>query len=178
MRLLTLFVVPFVVTGLAEPASDYCILTWIQGHLATSRGTDFPTLPELYANATRDTPGGNLRKRLWASLTPRTTMFRRFFDLLKASTHRFEVVEAMHKCGFTPQVLETLPEAILTTLQDVISICQPNPPPSWPKDLLRLINRTDMTAVLRSGKTLRMLASDINVSTSSDSAPNHVLIVA
>jgi anaphase-promoting complex subunit 1 len=159
--------VPFVVTGLAEPPSDYCILTWIQGHLTTGRAAEFPTLTELYANATRDAFGGSLRKQLWASLTPRTTMFQRFFSLLNSSTHRFEVVVAMHECGFTPQVLETLPEAILTPLQDIISICQPNPPPSWPKDLLKLVSRTDMTAVLRPGKAGRSLGSDINVSPSS-----------
>lgn len=113
---------------------------------------------------THDTHTGSLRKDLWASLTPRTIMFGRLFGLLGSSTHRFEVVAAMHKCGFTPQILETLPEAILTPLQDVISISQPNPPASWPKELLALVSRTDMNAVLRAGKTWRALGSEITVS--------------
>lgn len=156
--------VPFVVNGIAEPQLDYCILTWIQGHLATGRGTEFPTLPSLYATATGDTLSGSLRKQLWASLTPRIAMFEKLFARLASSVSRFEAVVAMHECGFTPQVLETLPEAVVTPLQDIISICQPNPPLSWSKALLELVSRTDMTAVLRPGKVLRSAGSDINVS--------------
>ncbi|KAK4157783.1 hypothetical protein C8A00DRAFT_29321 [Chaetomidium leptoderma] len=158
--------VPFVVAGLAEPPSAYCILTWIQGHLATDCGADYPTLSDLYATVTRDTVGGRLRNQLWANLTPRTLMFERLFARLRSTTHRFEVVVALHECGFAPQVLETLPEAILTALQDVISICQPNPPTSWSKDLLALVSRSDMSGVLQSTKTGRILGSDIK-------APSH-----
>ncbi|KXX73439.1 Negative regulator of mitosis [Madurella mycetomatis] len=158
--------IPFVMGGIAEPPSGYCVLTWIQGHLATGQGTEFPTLPEVYAAVTHGTHTGSLRKDLWASLTPRTMMFGKLFGLLGSSTHRFEVVAAMHKCGFTPQILETLPEAILTPLQDIISISQPNPPASWPKELLALVSRTDMNAVLRTGKTWRALGSEVT-------APSH-----
>ena len=160
--------VPFVVTGLAEPPSEYCILTWIQGHLATGQGTEYPTLSDLYATATRDGFGGRLRKQLWESLTPRTMMFERLFARLGSTTRRFEVVAAMHDCGFTPQVLETLPEAILTPLQDVISICQPKPPPAWPKELLALINRTDVAGVLQPVKAGRAIGSDSSVSANND----------
>jgi anaphase-promoting complex subunit 1 len=156
--------VPFTVADLAEPPSDYCILTWIQGHLATSRGTEYPTLSDLFANVTRDVLGGRLRGRLWASLTPRTLMFEKLFARLGVMTHRSEAVVAMHECGFSPQVLETLPEAVLTPLQDMISICQPNPPPSWSKELLALVSRTDMSGVLQPTKTWRVVGSDIKVS--------------
>ncbi|KAL2262989.1 hypothetical protein VTK26DRAFT_8718 [Humicola hyalothermophila] len=159
--------VPFVVTGIAEPQLDYCILTWIQGHLANGSGTEFPTLPGLYATATGDHSGASLRKQLWASLTPRTAMFERLFARLASSVDRFEAVVAMHECGFTPQILETLPEAVLTPLQDIISICQPNPPLSWSKALLELVNRTDMTAVLRPAKVSRSAGCDVN-------PPSHV----
>ena len=162
--------VPFGVTGLAEPPSEYCILTWIQGHLATGHGTEYPTLSDLYATATRDGFGGRLRKQLWESLTPRTMMFERLFARVGSTTRRFEVVAAMHECGFTPQILETLPEAILTPLQDVISICQPKPPPSWPKELLALINRTDVAGVLQPVKAGRAIGFDSSVS-----AANHLM---
>ncbi|KAL2016608.1 hypothetical protein VTK56DRAFT_3265 [Thermocarpiscus australiensis] len=158
---------PCVVTNVAEPASNYCILTWIQAHLTTGRGTEFPTLPQLYAATTRDSPAGSLRKQLWAELTPRTMMFEKFLNLLGSSTNSFDVVVAMHQCGFTREILETLPEAVLTPLQDIISICQPNPPPSWPEDLLAFVGRTDISAVLQPGKTWPALTSDIN-------APSHV----
>lgn len=93
-------------------------------------------------------------------------MFEQLFGLLRSSTHRYNAVVAMHECGFTPQILETLPEAILTPLQDIIFMCQPNPPPSWPKELLSLVSRTDISAVLEPGRPWRALASEIN-------APSH-----
>ncbi|KAL2130934.1 hypothetical protein VTI74DRAFT_5739 [Chaetomium olivicolor] len=156
--------VPFIVPGLTEPPSEYCVLTWIQAHLTNSRGPEFPTLEDLYGNATRDTRGGRLRKQLWDSLTPRTMMFRKLFARLGPSCHRFQMVVAMQQCGFTPQILETSPEGVLTPLQDVISICQPNPPPSWSEDLLTLVSRTDMSGVLC--KELQSAGLEIN-------APSH-----
>jgi anaphase-promoting complex subunit 1 len=163
------------VAGPAEPPSDYCILTWIQGHLATGQGTEYPTLSDLYANTTGDTTGGPLRIQLWASLTPRTIMFERLFAHLGAATNRFEAVLAMHECGFTPHILETLPEAILTVLQDVISICQPNPPLSWPDDLLAFVGRTDMSGVLNPSKTWRARGSDTKVGAGDTSMPKLLL---
>jgi anaphase-promoting complex subunit 1 len=153
------------VTGLAEPPSDYCVLTWIQGHLATGRGAEFPTLSDLYAASARDPLGGRVREQLWTSLTPRIVMFKKLFARLGSSSNRYEAVVAMHECGFTPQILETLPEAILTALQDVISICQPSPPPSWSEDLLALVGRADMNGLLQSRKTWQALPCEVNVST-------------
>jgi anaphase-promoting complex subunit 1 len=161
----------FAGAGLAEPASDYCVLTWIQRHLAGSGGSEFPTLSSLYTTATGDPLSGRLRRQLWASLTPRTVMFEKFFSRLGPSTNHYEAVVAMHECGFTPQVLESLPEAVLTPLQDAISICQPSPPPSWPKGLLTLVGRTDMSGVLQPHKTGRALASAVSVSTANVGIP-------
>ncbi|KAK4167020.1 hypothetical protein QBC43DRAFT_12229 [Cladorrhinum sp. PSN259] len=150
-----------------EPPTDYCILSWIQEHLTSGSGSEFLTLPLVYTTATHDTLGAPLRQRLWSSLTPRSLMFHKLFGLLGSSTHRYNTVLAMHESGFTPQILETLPEAVLTPLQDIIFMCQPNPPPSWPKDILSLVSRTDVSAVLRPGKPWRALTSEIN-------APSHV----
>ncbi|KAK3904354.1 hypothetical protein C8A05DRAFT_13763 [Staphylotrichum tortipilum] len=152
--------VPILSAGLVEPPSEYCVLTWIQGHIAMSHGSEYPTLSDLYATATRDGFGGRLRTQLWEALTPRTAMFEKLFARIESTTNPFEVVVAMHECGFTPQVLETLPEAVLTPLQDVISLCQPNPPPSWPHAVLALVNRTDMSGVLQPVKTGQALGSD------------------
>jgi len=90
-------------------------------------------------------------------------MFERLFASLKTATHRLEAVAAIHHCGFTPQILETLPEAILTPLRDIISTCQPNPPPSWPKELLALVGRTDVSSVLQPTKPWQTLGSDVSV---------------
>ncbi|KAK0725562.1 hypothetical protein B0H67DRAFT_607790 [Lasiosphaeris hirsuta] len=139
--------------SLKEPVDCYCVLTWIQGHLATNMGTEFPTLAEVYNAATNDDMSTrNPRHRLWNDLAPRTLMFKRLFSHLRPETNYVEMVVAMHQCGFTPQILETLPEAILTPLQDVIFMCQPNPPSSWSRSLLSLVNRTDIGAVLKPGK--------------------------
>jgi anaphase-promoting complex subunit 1 len=106
-----------------------------------------------------------VREQLWTSLTPRIVMFKKLFARLGSSSNRYEAVVAMHECGFTPQILETLPEAILTALQDVISICQPSPPPSWSEDLLALVGRADMNGLLQSRKTWQALPCEVNVST-------------
>ncbi|KAK3997833.1 hypothetical protein QBC44DRAFT_354332 [Cladorrhinum sp. PSN332] len=158
---------PFLGATIAEPPAEYCVLTWIQEHLTSGSGTEFLTLPLVYTTATHDTLGAPLRRQLWSSLTPRSLMFEKLFRLLGTSTHRYKAVMAMQECGFTPQILETLPEAVLTPLQDIIFMCQPNPPPSWSKELLSLVSRTDVSAVLRPGKPWRALTSEIN-------APSHV----
>ena len=86
-------------------------------------------------------------------------MFEKLFARIECTTNPFEVVVAMHECGFTPQVLETLPEAVLTPLQDFISLCQPNPPSSWSDAVLALVGRTDMCGVLQPAKTGQLDAS-------------------
>jgi anaphase-promoting complex subunit 1 len=148
---------PFSLPDLPEPPSEYCALAWIHGRLVSSHGADHPTLSELYMTATRDPLGGRLRGHLWESLIPRTLMFSRLFDRFSSVTNRFDAVVAMHECGFCPRVLETLPESVLTPLQDLISACQADPPPSWSKDLLALVGRPDVSGALRPDKTWRVL---------------------
>ena len=148
---------------LNEPSEVYCILSWIQGNLTAKPGTEFPTLDQVYSAGSRDMLGESPRRGLWETLTPRTHMFGKLFNSLKSVRNHVEMVVAMHECGFTPQVLETLPEAILTPLQDVIFMCQPSPPPSWPKDLLKLVNRTDIGDVLQLGKAWKGQASETQV---------------
>ncbi|KAL1841144.1 hypothetical protein VTJ49DRAFT_7369 [Mycothermus thermophilus] len=160
-------VVPFAIADLPEPPSEYCILSWIHGHLTSRRGTEYPTLSDLYGNATRDPLGGRLRGSLWANLIPRTLMFSKLFGRLSSVTNRFDAVVAMHDCGFSPRVLETLPESILTPLQDLVSICQPDPPPSWSKNLLALVGRPDVSGALRPDKSWHVLGA------SSSKIPSH-----
>ncbi|KAK0610167.1 hypothetical protein B0T17DRAFT_127933 [Bombardia bombarda] len=158
---------PLINTNIPEPPVYYCILSWIQGHLTTQPVGDFLTLPQVYATATHSIPNEGPRKPSWASLIPRTSMFENLFRHLKSARNHAEMVVAMHDCGFTPQILETLPEGVMTPLQDVIFICQPNPPPSWSKEVLSLVNRTDIGAVLQPGKVWKALGPDTH-------APTHV----
>ncbi|KAK4178923.1 hypothetical protein QBC36DRAFT_323634 [Triangularia setosa] len=158
--------VPSLASEVAEPPACFCVLTWLQDHLAYGKGSEYPTLALVYSAGSQDAVSGKLRTQLWESLTPRSLMFSKFFGLLGLTTNRYDMVVAMYESGFTSQILETLPEAVLTPLQDIIFICQPNPPPSWSKELLSLVGRTDISTVLRSAKTWRPLGAEIN-------APSH-----
>lgn len=91
-------------------------------------------------------------------MMPRTFMFKKFFSSLTRATTNVEVVELMHKCGFSVDVLETLPEAVLTPLKDAISRCQSRPPTSWSKELLALVHRSDIATMLKRHNTLQVLA--------------------
>ncbi|KAK0649703.1 hypothetical protein B0T16DRAFT_325908 [Cercophora newfieldiana] len=152
--------VTFPNTNLDEPSDLYCVLSWIQAHLTAKPANEFPTLAKVYATASRDTSAETPRHQLWNALTPRTAMFERLFELLRSVKNHVEMVVAMHECGFTARILETLPEAVLTPLQDVIFMCQSNPPSSWPVDLLALVNRTDIAGVLQAGKVCRASGTD------------------
>lgn len=98
---------------------------------------------------------------------PRTFMFKRFFSMLNSSITHAEVVELMDQCGFTVEVLETLPEAVLTPLKDAVSMCQARPPTTWSKELLSLVHRSDIATVLKRHKPLQIV-------TRNTAPPSHV----
>lgn len=98
---------------------------------------------------------------------PRTLMFKRFFSSLNSTTTHAEVVELMNACGFTVDVLETLPEAVLTPLKDAISMCQSRPPTTWSLDLLSLVHRSDIGTVLKRHKPSQM-------TTMNTAPPSHI----
>lgn len=85
-------------------------------------------------------------------------MFKRLFSFLTPNTTHMEVVELMYRCGFTVDVLETLPEAVLTPLKDAISMCQSRPPTAWTKELLALVHRSDIATMLKRHKPQQALA--------------------
>ncbi len=79
---------------------------------------------------------------------PRIIIFEKLFKILNTGTKTpVEFVEAMHKSGITPFILETLPEAVLVPLRDAIVQCQGNPPSIWSRELLGLVNRSDVGAI-------------------------------
>lgn len=137
------------VSPILEPPSKYCVYDWIQSGLTSETVTPFLTLADIYTTATQDTTKENARSQLWHSVTPRTLMFANLFRRLKPARTGREMVEVMFDCGFTAQVLETLPEAILVPLQDAIFVCQSEPPTTWPSPLLELINRTDVSSMFK-----------------------------
>ncbi|ROT38402.1 hypothetical protein SODALDRAFT_350637 [Sodiomyces alkalinus F11] len=145
------------------PALFSDIIEWIRSCLTKGDRSPFPTLRNLYDAGTpawghEQQQPPDLR---WDPITPRTLMFVRFFDKTGPRSDAVSMVEAMHAAGITKRVLETLPEAILTPLRDVISRCQPRPPASWSKELLHLVGRGDISLILETRKKPRSNLTDI-----------------
>ncbi|KAJ4387396.1 Anaphase-promoting complex subunit 1 [Gnomoniopsis smithogilvyi] len=143
--------------GLQGPPRITSIFQWIQSQLAGDKTIGFSTVADVYATVTQRNINSEDAYRRWSSVTPRTFMFKRFFSLLHSTTTHAEVVELMNKCGFTVDVLETLPEAVLTPLKDAVSMCQTRPPTTWSKELLALVHRSDIATVLKRHKPLQMV---------------------
>lgn len=152
------FIVDLSAAGLRGPPRLTSIFEWIQSQLAGDKTIGFSTVSDVYATITQRDIGSEDSYRRWSSVTPRTFMFKRFFSLLSPTTTHVEAVELMSQCGFSVEVLETLPEAVLTPLKDAISMCQSRPPTTWSKELLALVHRSDIATVLKRLKPLQMLA--------------------
>ncbi|KAL8377206.1 hypothetical protein RB595_008065 [Gaeumannomyces hyphopodioides] len=152
---------------LPRPEKIPSVLDWIQEKITGVAGDPFPTLADVYSTATQQSQKDSPDDRRWGRITPRTLMFRDFFNSLSSMSSHVQIVETLHRCGFTSQVLETLPEAIATPLRDAISMCQSNPPPTWSNGLLKLVDRTDISAVLKPDRLFRH-------SIISNSSPSHV----
>lgn len=117
--------------------------------MAGNKSIVLPTLADVYSAVTLRNVSTENAYRRWSSVMPRTFMLKRFLASFTPSTSHVEVVELMYRCGFTVDVLETLPEAVLTPLKDAIAMCQARPPFSWSKELLALVHRSDIATVLK-----------------------------
>ncbi|KAK7753388.1 Anaphase-promoting complex subunit 1 [Diatrype stigma] len=116
-----------------EPV-HWSVLDWIATNLTQEKRTAdlIATIPEHMSSASLQ----------------RIMIFKQLFEILSTGTKSpVEFVEAMHESGITPFILETLPEAIVVPLRDAIVQCQGNPPPTWSRKLLNLVNRSDVGAV-------------------------------
>ncbi|KXH41341.1 hypothetical protein CSAL01_02821 [Colletotrichum salicis] len=147
---------------LTQPSGvDFDIFHWIQTCLATGQHHPYLTLANLYHSQNMKADQEHLKDSRWASITPRTLMFKRLFEKLTPKSSAANMVEAMHSAGISSRVLETLPEAVLAPLKDSIARCQARPPASWPKDLLKLVNRGDISMVLAPIKKLQKSGANI-----------------
>ncbi|CAN8105306.1 unnamed protein product [Discula destructiva] len=143
---------------LPSPPRLHSIFDWIQSQLAGDKSIGFSTAADVYTVVTQRNVNSEDAYRRWSSVMPRTFMFKRLFSSLTSTTTYVEVVELMSQCGFTVDVLETLPEAVLTPLKDAISMCQSRPPTTWSESLLGLVHRSDIATMLERHKPARMLA--------------------
>ncbi|KAK5995572.1 Negative regulator of mitosis [Cladobotryum mycophilum] len=144
-----------------EPSVRPDVLEWIQSCFVGDHENHYTTPADVFYASTRLPEPDKALDSRWDSILPRTLMFQRFFNLVKPESTAVEMVEAMHSCGLTSHVLETLPEAVQVPLQDAISLCQPHPPSSWSDDLLELVKRTDISLILAPSKGRRTAMSNI-----------------
>lgn len=110
------------------------IFDWIQGNLTQDPALQ-RNLPQLVAKLSRH-------------VMSRTRMFEQLFDSLRIGVTPASFVESMHSSGISLSVLESLPEAVLVPLRDAITQCQAYPPAGWSEELLELVDRSDVSAVL------------------------------
>lgn len=150
--------------SIPQPSLRPCIFDWMQSNLVGNAKASFLTLADVYNNVSgtskSETPGDSR----WDSITPRTMMFKKFFEQLRPRTNPSQFVVAMYSCGIESKILETLPEAVLAPIRDAISACQPQPPSSWSSELLELVNRSDISLALNPGKYTRHPAASLLVS--------------
>lgn len=151
--------VPSQPTGVASDVID-----WIRICLTSSNRPPFLSVNVRYDS---DRPADRQQLAMnpsWDLITPRTMMFQRFFQELSSRNDPIGVVEIMHSSGITIEVVDTLPEAVLTPLRDAISRCQARPPPSWTAPLLKLVNRGDISQIFAPGQKARASNGNVLVS--------------
>lgn len=135
---------------LPQPDTIPCISEWILLRLIGRSSDPFPFLGDVYATLVQqNNKDAGREDQRWENITPRTLMFRRFFQVSTPYDSSIQVVEAMHKCGFTASVLDSLPEGIAAPLRDAISRCQQHPPSHWGHGLYELVGRGDINTVLK-----------------------------
>lgn len=129
----------------------WSVFDWVQTCLTQDTGI-VSALPIMISSMSRE-------------VLSRIVMFEHLFRALALKKRSpVDFVEAMYESGITPVVLESLPEAILVPLQDALAQCQIHPPPTWSKDLLELVDRSDVGSVLTPVEGNRFPSSNLKVS--------------
>ncbi|KAI2631404.1 hypothetical protein GGS26DRAFT_94436 [Hypomontagnella submonticulosa] len=109
-----------------------------------------------------------IRSAMIYSTVPRMKIFENLFRTLSLQNRSpVNFVEAMYQSGITPTILESLPEHVLVPLQDAIAQCRLAPPSYWSKELLDLVNRSDIGTILAPSNSLRIRSTNVL-------APTHV----
>ncbi|CAK7210171.1 Anaphase-promoting complex subunit 1 [Sporothrix bragantina] len=136
--------------GIPEPEAIPNISDWVRQRLIGLHADAFPSMRDVFSVLSQQNHKDAARgDALWSEITPRTLMFRRFFEQTSATDSSARVVEAMHACGFTLAVLDSLPEGMSTPFHDAITRCQQCPPSHWSKELYEFVGRGDMNTVLK-----------------------------
>ena len=120
------------------------ILEWLSTVVGARHYTPFPTLAMLIRKS-KASPHSSINiDEIIAGATPRTVALHKFFRDIDPVSSPPRVVELMQACNISTDMLATLPEAAKAPLLEAITRCQANPPTTWSKSLLRLVQREDL----------------------------------
>ncbi|KAF1839671.1 hypothetical protein BDW02DRAFT_626100 [Decorospora gaudefroyi] len=120
------------------------ILEWLSTVTGSQHYAPFPTLAMLIRKS-KASPHSSINiDEIIADVTPRTVALHRFFRDIDPTSSPRKVVELMKRCGISPEMLATLPEAAKAPFMEAITRCQANPPTTWSSSLLRLVQREDL----------------------------------
>lgn len=136
----------------SPPFPPPSIYDWMTTCLVERRFKQFPDSAVL-SNSRR---GVGILGYYWSNLVSRTTSFERFFSTINPNSTSADIVEALHSCGISREVIDTLPEAVSIPLREAIVECQTQPPVHWNEALLRFVDREDVGMFLIPEKQRRI----------------------
>ena len=131
---------------LAQPSLPPSIYDWIEKSLIETNKPPFMTLTDV-KNRTFHNCNSKIEEES-SSITPRTSLFKMLFTTVHPNMSSIEIVEALYMSGFTIQILDTLPEALLVPFKEALIDCQSRPQVSWGEKLLTLVGREDVNMLL------------------------------
>lgn len=120
------------------------VLEWLGAMAGSQHYSPFPTLAMLIRKS-KASPHSSINiDEIITSITPRTIALHNFFRDIDPSSNSRKVVELIQRCGIDVDMLATLPETAKAPLMEAITRCQANPPTTWSKSLLQLVQREDL----------------------------------
>ncbi|KAI9743249.1 MAG: Anaphase-promoting complex subunit 1 [Claussenomyces sp. TS43310] len=138
------------ILNIPQPDNPPDVFAWIESCLTSRKLMPYIAIADITASRSMLGHQTTTHVDQWATLTPRTAVFTKFFALLHETSNATDVVEALYEAGANAYFLDTLPEAILIPLRESIISCQAQPSVSWGKELLSLVGREDVNMLFSS----------------------------
>lgn len=137
-----------ILVNIPQPANPPDVLMWIESCFVAKQLGSFVNIVDITLSRSiighQDAPDSEQ----WALLTPRTSLFMRFFSTIAPDSTAAALVEALHQAGMTSSILDSLPEAVMIPLRNCIASCQAQPSASWDSRSLSLVDREDVNLLL------------------------------
>ncbi|KAF2751616.1 hypothetical protein M011DRAFT_414289 [Sporormia fimetaria CBS 119925] len=129
------------------------VLEWLCTALRSQTYIPFPTVAILVRKSKASPHSSVNLDEMIQRVAPRTAILHNFLqDIDKLSEPR-KAVELMERCRISTRILETLPEAARAPLMEALMRCQANPPTTWPRSLLELVQREDLDVTAEHGNS-------------------------